>query len=148
MGEKSNPASEAYRDVMQRPVDKWVSSQEMIESIIYPLNERMSIRFPEMAMLLSHKNTNKTGTALLWNAICKDKFAYSFQRNWMAHKKPETNDKTKKSKNVDILENEEIIRKYSAQYGYDYESVKEAIKCYPDDMRVELIDFEDDFLKV
>jgi len=138
------PQLVAFDDVLHTPIEKWESSLEAMDAFMYPISEKFMIAFPNMASYMSQKYIRGRDSARFWNSVCKDKYGYSIQ-GWQRHKKPTPTAKEKKDK-TDILLDENIIYGYSKVYGYDFESVKLAIKAYPDEMREELKEYKVDYI--
>ena len=139
-----SPQLVAFDDVLHKPYDKWESTIEAIDMFMYPVTEKFMIAFPNMASYMSRKHIKGRDSARFWNCVCGDKYGYSKQK-WQMHKKPTPVGKEKKDKK-NILTDEDIIYGYSKVYDYDIESVRFAIKNYPEEMKEELLSYKTDFV--
>lgn len=161
-----SPMVETMKCVQTIPMDSWYVPKKVMEKFSYPIIEKISIMFPEYSMLLARKNTNQYDALRSINNLLYKCYGLS-KPKWMWTKKPkpkETIDYFKDEveasikkradegiiqdyagfkKMCGLLYDEDIIGGYSEFNKYDIESVKTAIKMYPERMLDELAEYKD-----
>lgn len=137
----TNPLGATFKSVQTTNIIAWTTPKDVIRKNMFPVIERAMCGFPDLAVVLASKNFDGYLAAAALNCVYNKCYGLR-QQGWMFMKKTAAG-KKKTSKETSKLDDIDLIRQYAEEYNLDFKSVVMATKRFPDDMHVELEEFQE-----